>query len=456
MMKKSITIFGSTGNLMYKKLFPAIDSLIKKGHIDQTTKIYCIARKDCTLKDYIEDAKEHVKEDLDWDKIIPYITYIIFDINNLEDYRNLQKRITDDGIEDSMFYLAVPPTLFPVIAKGVSESGLVVKGNEQARIVFEKPFGEDLKTAKKINRDLWIYFDESQIYRIDHYLGKEMIQNILVVRFANTVFEQAWNNNSIKSISIVVKESEGVMSRGGYYDNVGALNDMFQSHLLQMAALITMEQPKSYDSEDIKDEKVELISKLKIEQENIVLGQYDGYKDEEKIDPNSETETLVFIKAKINNKRWKGVPIYFLTGKMLDERRSEIIIHFEDDENLNRFWPNAPKNNSKLIIKVSPDEGVHFQFSVKEPGLGQNLVPAVLDYCHSCQSVGNTPEAYEKLLLDLLQKNRTLFTRWDEIESSWGVVEKLKKKQIKPFVYTSYKDVENKILELGIGDINDL
>jgi len=455
-MKKSITIFGSTGNLMYKKLFPAIDTLLKDGHLDDTTKIYCIARKDCTLKDYIEDAKHHVKEKLDWDRIIPFLTYIIFDINDIKDYKLLQQRIIDDNIEDSMFYLAVPPTLFPIIAKGVSAAGLVQKGNENSRIVFEKPFGENLETAKQINRDLWTYFDENQIYRIDHYLGKEMIQNILVVRFANTVFSQAWNNNSIKSISIIVKEKEGVMSRGGYYDTVGALKDMLQSHLLQMASLIMMEHPKTYDSEDIKDEKVKLISQLDIKQNNILLGQYKGYTSEEKVDPNSKTETFVFLKAEINNKRWKGVPIYFLTGKNLDEKRSEIIIHFEDDENLNRLWPNAPKNNSKLIIKVAPSEGVHFQFSVKEPGLGQNLVPAVLDYCHSCQAVGNTPEAYEKLLLDLINKNRTLFTRWDEIESSWQVVETLKNKEIEPVIYETYSDLENLIKQLGMGDINDL
>jgi len=455
-MKQSITIFGSTGNLMYKKLFPAIDTLLKEGHLDDSTKIYCIARKDCTLKDYIEDAKNHVKEILDWDRIIPFLTYIKFNINDVNDYKKLKQRIEDDNIEDSMFYLAVPPTLFPVIAKGVSQAGLVKKGNENSRIVFEKPFGEDLETAKQINRDLWNYFDENQIYRIDHYLGKEMIQNILVVRFANTVFSQAWNNNSIKSISIIVKEKEGVMSRGGYYDNVGALKDMFQSHLLQMASLITMENPKSYDSEDIKNEKVKLINQLDISKENIILGQYKGYTNEEKVNPKSNTETFVFLKAEIKNKRWKGVPIYFLTGKMLNEKRSEIIIHFEDDENLSRLWPNAPKNNSKLIIKVAPEEGVHFQFSVKEPGLGQNLVPAVLDYCHSCQAIGNTPEAYEKLLLDLINKNRTLFTRWDEIESSWQVVETLKNKNIEPVIYERYSDLENMIKYLEMGDINDL
>jgi glucose-6-phosphate 1-dehydrogenase len=162
------------------------------------------------------------------------------------------------------------------------------------------------------------------------------------------------------------------------------------------------------------------------------------------------------MKAEINNKRWKGVPIYFMTGKKLDQKSSEIIIQFEDDENLNRFWPNAAKNNSRLVIKVAPQEGVHFQFNVKEPGLGQKLVPAVLDYCHSCLSMGNTPEAYEKLLLDLINKNRTLFARWDEIESSWEIVEKLKSKLMEPLIYESFSDIEEFIKKSGIGDLNDL
>ena len=455
-MRKSISIFGSTGNLMYKKLFPALNKLIEDGHLDATTKIYCIARKDCTLKDYIEDAKKYVTGKMNWDNIIPHLTYVLFDIDDIEDYKKLEKRILEDGITDSMFYLAVPPTLFPSIAKGISESGLVQKGNLDSRIVFEKPFGENLETAKSINRDLWTYFDENQIYRIDHYLGKEMTQNILVVRFANTVFSQAWNNNSIKSITIIAKEKEGVMSRGGYYDNVGALNDMFQSHLLQMASLATMENPKTYDSEDIKNEKVNLIKQITIQPKDVILGQYKGYQDEEQVKPNSKTETFVFLKAEINNKRWKGVPIYFLTGKMLNEKRSEIIIRFEDDENLKRLWPDAPKNNSKLVIKVAPEEGVLFQFNVKEPGLRQNLVPAVLDYCHSCKATGNTPEAYEKLLLDLINKNRTLFTRWDEIESSWETVENLKAKLHNPIIYNSFSELKEIIRLSGVGEVNDL
>jgi len=382
-MKKAITIFGSTGNLMYKKLIPALNSLLKKGHLEENTVVYCMARKDCTLEDYIEDAKSQVKEKIDWDLLAPHLKYIKIDINNVEDYVVLNNKMNEDLITESMFYLAVPPTLFPIIAKGISESGLIKKGEDQKRIVFEKPFGENLQSAKNINKELWNYFDETQIYRIDHYLGKEMIQNILIVRFANKIFEQAWNNETIESVHIIAKESEAIMSRGGYYDQVGAMKDMLQSHLLQMASLIAMEKPVSYNSEDIKNEKVKVFRDFKILPKDVITGQYEGYQLEDKVNPDSKTETFVFAQASINNDRWRGVPFYFTTGKKLNEKRSEIIINFKSTEGTSDLWPDQAKTRNQLIIKVAPEEGVMFQFNVKEPGLGQHIIPAQLDYCHS-------------------------------------------------------------------------
>lgn len=451
-MKKILTIFGSTGNLMYKKLFPAIDALIKKNFLDKDTLIYLVARKDYTLEDYIKEAKNEIQNTLDWDKLIPYLTYIKMDINNLEDYKTLNETINQNGGQlDKMFYLAVPPNLFPTIAKGIAESGLVKKSDEFARIVFEKPFGEDLKTAKSINTELWNYFEEKQIYRIDHYLGKEMIQNILIVRFANIVFEQAWDNKTVESIVIIAKETEGVLKRGNYYDKVGALKDMVQSHLMQMVSLITMEKPKTFNSDDIKDEKVKVIKKLNINNQDIILGQYKGYKDAIKINEDSTTETFVYAKACIDNERWSGVPIHLLTGKSLDEKRSEIIINFKN-EDLNF----AKSPNNKLIIRVAPEEGVNFIFNVKEAGLSEKVVAANLDYCHSCTALGNTPEAYEKLLLDLLNKQNSLFTRWDEIESSWHIIDEVKKGNHELFIYDNYQEIKTKIIKGNEALKNDL
>ncbi|HKL47929.1 MAG TPA: glucose-6-phosphate dehydrogenase [Candidatus Izemoplasmatales bacterium] len=453
-MKKALVIFGSTGNLMYKKLIPAIYHLYQKNHIDQDFKIYAITRHDETLETYIEHAKENVSTYIDWNLIEGMMVYVHFDVHNIDDYRQLKNRIHADGYEDISLYLAVPPKLFPVIAKGVSQSKLIQKNEPNKRIVFEKPFGEDLKSAQDINRELWQCFNESQIYRIDHYLGKEMIQNIMVVRFSNIVFEQSWNQKAVRSITILSKEEEGIMSRGGYYDKIGASKDMLQSHLLQMVALVLMDTPKDFSSESIKDEKVKVFKSLVFNQENLIFGQYKGYKGAEKVEKTSNTETFVYAKAFMNNQRWKNVPIHFLTGKKLNEKRSEIIIHFKDGHDLGGFFPKKNKQENKLIIKVSPQEGVEFKFSVKEPGLTNNIQPAILDYCHNCKSMENSPEAYERLLLELIQNQRTLFTRWDEIEETWQLIAKIKSDK-PPIIYKNYQDLIERIDDKDV-DKDDL
>ena len=240
-MKTYLIKFGSTGNLMYKKLLPAISALLKKNLFPDDLRILAVARRDCTLEDYLKDAKEQATAEVDWDEISNRIEYFKMDINTKKDYQKLAKKVGNNVLK--MIYLAVPPKLISPIAKGIYDGGLVQKGNINERIVFEKPFGEDLASAKNINQMLWSYFDEKQIYRIDHYLGKEMIQNILTVRFANRLFQESWSNHAIESVTLIAKESEGVLSRAAYYDKVGAIKDMVQSHLMQMAALVAMEDP---------------------------------------------------------------------------------------------------------------------------------------------------------------------------------------------------------------------
>ena len=454
-MRKAIIIFGSTGNLTYKKLLPAVSALIEKKQIVKGDKIFLIARKEINLDEYIKIAQEKVKEKVNWDLLSEFLEYFYLEIENVNEYDSLKKLLAEKDFQDNTFYLALPPALFPTVAEGINKSGLVKKGEISKRIVFEKPFGENLYSAEEINKQLWNYFDESQIYRIDHYLGKEMIQNILVVRFANKIFEQTWNHNTIRNIVIVAKETEGVMSRGSYYDKIGALKDMLQSHLLQMAALIGMKKPKSFSSEDIKNEKIKVLNDLRVDLPSIILGQYDGYLKEEKVNLNSNTETFIFARAYIDNKKWKNTPIYFISGKKLDEKRSEIIINFKDDSNLVKIFNNAKPNNTKLIIKVAPEAGVKFQLNVKQPGLGNEIIPGNLDYCHTCNWVGNTSEAYEKLLLDIITNNKTLFTRWDEIEAMWRIVDDIEQKKT-IFVYKDYEDIKNIIkIERGV-DISDL
>jgi len=456
-METVITIFGATGNLMYKKLIPALSALLKQGYFPDNLRIICIARTDCTLSDYIKDAKQNVSPDVEWDDLIPYLKYMKMDINIHEDYLRLKALINTNSCNpDSMFYLAVPPQLFPVISKGISDAKLIEKGMKNKRIVFEKPFGENLTTAQSINKKLWNYFDESQIYRIDHYLGKEMIQNILVIRFANKIFENSWNHETIKSVKIIAKETEGVMQRGNYYDKIGALKDMIQSHLMQMAALIAMEEPDSFDALNIQTEKVKIMKKIKIEPSDILLGQYDGYKSEDFISANSQTETFVYLKAFIDTPRWEGVPFYFITGKKLDEKRSEIIVEFKENSQRSKYLTDTTVKNNKLIIKVAPTEGVFFQINVKEPGLHNKITSVNLDYCHTCNSIEDSPEAYEKLLLDLINKDATLFTRWDEIETSWEVIDKIKEKLDNPLVYKDYSHLTELINQLTRSEFNDL
>lgn len=455
MKHQAFVVFGSTGNLMYKKLIPAFDSLLKQGKLDEDFHIYAIGRRDYTTQDYFDVAQEQVQISINWTQMKDRISYVKLDVKTTEDYVQLKERLVSDGIKDVMAYLAVPPSLFPVIAKQLSISGIVAKGSHD-RVVFEKPFGENLQTAKDINLELWNYFDESQIYRIDHYLGKDMIQNILVVRFGNRIFNQTWNANTIRSVVVIAKEEESVMQRGGYYDSIGAIKDMLQSHLLQMASLVAMTKPKSFESEDIKEAKIQVFKHLKIDPDSVVRGQYNGYKDAPKVDKQSKTETFVFAEARIELPKWQGVPFYFITGKHLDEKRSEIILNFKDDDSLVALKNDAKPNQNRLVIKVSPDDGVEFYFNVKQPGLDNAITTASLDYCHSCLSLENTPEAYEKLLLDFTEEVRTLFTRWDEIEATWHIVEHMKQDCQSLYFYDSYDDIKQQIRTKKGVDIDDL
>lgn len=457
MGQRTLLIFGATGNLMYKKLIPALSELYKTNKIPSDFQVLAIGRRDYNQDDYFKEAKKHVKEEVDWKILQNKIEYVrLPDMDNIDDYHALAKKVDAVKCADVMAYLALPPRLFPVIAKHLYNSGIIQKGDNMARIVFEKPFGEDLQTAKEINHQLWQYFDESQIYRIDHYLGKDMIQNILVVRFGNRIFENTWNHSMIRSVVIVAKESESVMQRGGYYDSIGAIKDMLQSHLLQMAALTAMSKPSDFSSNAIKDQKLNVFKHLTIDPNSIVRGQYKGYRDTDKIDNLSNTETFVFCKATIDNDKWRGVPFYFITGKNLDEKRSEIIINFKDDESLYMLNKDAKPNQNRIVIKVNPDDGVAFHFNVKEPGLRNMITTASLDYCHSCLAMNNTPEAYEKLLLDFVENNKTLFTRWDEIEATWSIVGSMRTDCDNLLYYKDFNDIQQQIKQLKGVDINDL
>lgn len=450
-METIITIFGSTGDLTIRKLLPAIDHLLKEQLLPNKTKIFAIGRRDYDTKKYFQFVEDSEISKHDFSGLKNHVEYFKLDVDNLNDYKALNDKISEISNKNTrkIFYLAVGPDLLKDIAENISLSTLVTKGDKQASVTFEKPFGEDLNSATDINNLLWQYFDENQIYRIDHYLGKEMIQNILTVRFGNKIFENSWNNHAIKSIRIIVKENETIFSRAGYYDKSGALKDMVQSHLLQMLALIGMEVPLSYQSEDLKNEKVEVLKKLRYDSKSLIIGQYDGYLNETNIPSDSKTETFVFLKAFVDTPRFKGVPFYLLTGKALDKKESLIEVEFEESSQQQKW--HVPLQNNVLTIQIAPLDGIRLRLNSKVPGLKEEVEQVELDYCIACDHVGNMPEAYEKLFLDMNGHHKSLFTRWDEILNSWKFVDQIKydisRKNIPLVVYKSPKELYDLILE---------
>ncbi len=443
-----ITIFGATGDLTSRKLLPALAKLYKRKKISDKMMIVALGRRAYDTNAYLEYMKESATSKLDIKTLEKIVEYHQIEITNLSDYKNLVEKINSHKHENTreLFYLAIGPELFPVVSKNINESNLVEMGNINQSIVFEKPFGHDLESAKGINEMLWNYFDEKQIYRIDHYLGKEMIQNIMMVRFANRIFEEIWHNRSIKSVKIIAKETDGILGRAGYYDTSGALKDMVQSHLLQMLSMIAMEVPLSYHSDDVKDEKVKVLKHLSFDKDSLIFAQYDGYLEEKNIDKDSKTETFVFLKAYVNTPRFKGVPFYLMTGKKLDKKESVIIIEFEETSE-QRKW-NLPLSTNKLYIKIAPLDGVGLVLNSKVPGLRDDVETVELEYCIACHAVGNMSEAYEKLLLEVTEHHKSLFTRWDEIELSWHFIDQIKKHHKDPIHYKDYEDIKPIIFEM--------
>lgn len=434
-MSFAYVIFGATGDLMHEKLWPALSALFAYDRLPEDAHILAIGRRPWDTKRFLEEAQKRSNGSVKWDALVSRVHYVEIDLKEPKSYRAIKDVIDQFAIDERVFYLATPPKLFPVIAKGIFEAGLAEKGNTRHRVVFEKPFGEDLTTAREINQTLWHYFDEDQMYRIDHYLGKEMIQNIFAVRFGNKLFESIWHHEDILDMSIIAEESVGIKSRGPYYDGIGALKDMVQSHLLQMAALITMDPPKNPTPDNIKDQKVHVLKRISVDPKSVVAGQYEGYLEESGVPNDSHTETAIFFKACVATPRFYDVPIFFLSGKKLSQKRSEIRIRFKPHALSHHFFDQTTLPNNELIIKVAPEEGVSLTFNVKKPGLDATHDTVSMDYMHTASGVGNVPEAYEKLLLDVANSNPTLFTRWDEIETSWSIIDAMRARMEKPKIY---------------------
>lgn len=436
--KTTIIIFGGTGDLAHRKLIPALYQLYQNDFLSPDFSVISIGRRDKNTKEYREDiltsSKKFSMKGLDEDKFHEFsqmISYFRLNFDHDKDYDKLREELESrdrQGVEDNyIFYLAVSPDFFSDIVENLEKSKIRVKHSNWQRLVIEKPFGRDLESAKKLNQSISKVFDEKEIYRIDHYVAKEMIQNINMLRFQNAIFGAIWNKEHIENIQITVLEKEGVGTRGGYYDNTGALRDMVQNHLLQLLAITAMEPPKSLKADAIRNEKVKVFDALRPfelgeEPSNLVMGQYKGYQNEDKVSDDSNTETLVAAKVYIDNNRWEGVPFYLLTGKSLEKKTAQITIEFKKS---NRFDYGGECLPNILEIKIQPDEGITLHLNVKEPGVVDKMAMVEMDYCQSCLYLFNSPDSYEKLLLDAINGDSTLFTRWDELQLTWAYVDSI-------------------------------
>ena len=389
----SIVIFGASGDLTYRKLIPALYHLYANNQMPKSFAILGVSRTDYSdesyrakLKQSLQDMEKTEPEILN--AFIDHLHYQAINTSDVEDYARLATRL--DQIEkdyqfenhNTLFYLATPPSLYGVIPASLAAHGLNDESNGWRRLIIEKPFGYDLASAQALDEEIHHHFQEHQIYRIDHYLGKETVQNLLVLRFSNAMFEPLWNRNFIDYVEITGAEFLGVEERGGYYDGSGAVRDMFQNHLLQVLAMVGMEPPAQINADSIRDEVVKVLQCLKPLEEDdlrkdLVLGQYTasdvrgqhllGYREENGVADDSRTETYIGLKSFINNWRWNGVPFYVRTGKRLPTRVTEIVIHFKNTPHP-VFGQDAPEN--KLIIRIQPDEGIQMSFGLKEPGAG--------------------------------------------------------------------------------------
>ncbi|MDD9271173.1 glucose-6-phosphate dehydrogenase [Paenibacillus sp. GCM10023248] len=446
-------IFGATGDLAKRKLFPAFYSLYREGKLGDNFAVVGLARRPRTNEQFRDDVKHSIQEfaryqstdDAEWARFSERFEYMSLDINNVAGFHELNALSArlDEKYQtggNRLFYLALAPELFGNVSYNLSEGGLLqTKGWH--RLVIEKPFGYDLPSAERLNSQLRQVFEEKDIYRIDHYLGKEMVQNIEFVRFANAFFEPLWNNKYIANIQITLSETVGVEERGGYYDHSGALRDMGQNHMLQMLMMMAMEPPSRLHPEDIRDEKVKVLRSLRLFEDgddvrrNVVRGQYSAgsnkgkalaaYREEDSVNPQSTTETYFAARVHVDNFRWAGVPFYIRTGKRLPVKTTEVVVEFKNIPNNVYLAKKHVMEPNLLVFRVNPMEGIYLKMNAKQPGSEGVIVPVAMDFCQSCQIGINTPEAYERLLYDAARGDSTYFTRWDEVALAWSYVDRI-------------------------------
>ena len=440
-----IVIFGASGDLTHRKLIPALYNLYKIGRLSENFSVLGVARSDLndeTFREKMREALIHNEETTPetLDAFCSHLYYQAVNTSDAQDYGKLVPRL--DNLHDkyktcgnTLYYMSTPPSLYGVIPECLAAHGLNTEEYGWKRIIVEKPFGYDEKTAQALDVQIHRFFEEHQIYRIDHYLGKETVQNLLVLRFSNGWFEPLWNRNFIDYVEITGAESIGVEERGGYYDGSGAMRDMFQNHLLQVLAMVAMEPPAIINANSMRDEVAKVMHSLRPltaedMEHNLVLGQYTaaeingkmekGYLEEKGVPADSRTETYIALRCEIENWRWAGVPFYVRTGKRLPARVTEIVIHFKTTPHP-VFSQNAPEN--KLIIRIQPDEAISMRFGLKKPGAGFEAKEVSMDFRYADLAGAQVLTAYERLLLDAMKGDATLFARTDAVHAAWKFVQ---------------------------------
>lgn len=445
-------IFGGTGDLTRRKLMPALYNLVLDKLIPDNFAVVAIGRREYNeqvykkeIYDAIEKYSRNKIDEQVWNKLDKMIHYYQHDFLNMEGYGRLKEYLekldqTYHTNGNRLFYLAVAPEYFETIVFGLQKADMAIKEGSWSRLVIEKPFGKDLATASALNKALLTVFPEKSIFRIDHYLGKEMIQNIMVLRFCNSIFEAIWNNKFIDNIQITLAEKLGVGTRGGYYEHSGAMRDMIQNHIFQILSLVAMEPPVNLKTDSIRSEKLKVLEAIEditpeFLKNNVVFGQYGpglidgapvaGYKQELNVPKDSVTETFVALKLHINNFRWAGIPFYIRTGKRLGKSSAEIVVQFKSLPGILYFQDQELQEPNLLVLRIQPNVGVFFQFNTKDFTSHNGIMPTKMDTSYYNPTQGNTPEAYERLLHDILRGDGTLFSRWDEVEAAWTVADKL-------------------------------
>jgi glucose-6-phosphate 1-dehydrogenase len=453
-----MVIFGGVGDLSVRKLLPALYMAHLHDNLPASTRIHALGRQPwdrATFVAFLQDKvpgfiEEKAYEDAQWQSFLERLNYVCLDATQADDFNGLGAALQPGS--DRVYYLATAPTLFTAICSHLAGASLI---DERSRVVLEKPLGHDLASAQKINDEVGQFFQESQIFRIDHYLGKETVQNLMVLRFGNTIFEPLWRSPHIKSVQITVAESVGVGSRAGFYDGTGAMRDMIQNHLLQLLCIVAMEPPVSLDPDAVRDEKLKVLRSLRPMTvadvaRDTVRGQYSagaskdgsaiGYLQEDNVPADSRTETFVALRAHINNWRWANVPIFLRTGKRLAERRSEIVIEFADLP-FTIFSDSPRQSVNRLMIRLQPEEHVQLHMMAKEPGSGMRLRPVHLNLDLDTAFTERRAEAYERLLMDVVKGRLTHFMRRDELEAAWTWVDPIidgwKNLNEKPKPYTA-------------------